>query len=136
MRIEDAQEVWASSHDTPLKALLHGYIYSEECYTIYRIKDGLPVAMFGYTRVDPLHGGIWLLGSKELENHPVRFLKESKYWLNHIQESVPLLFNVVDCRNTTHIRWIEWLGFSFIRTIQEYGPDRLPFIEFARMRCG
>lgn len=134
MREADRQEAWANAHLTPLDALKHGYVYSAEAFTIYRIEDKLPVAMFGYTKPDALYGGIWLLGSKELENHSVRFLKESRYWLNHIQDRVPLLFNVVDQRNTTHIRWIEWLDFKFIRVIPEYGAEKLPFIEFARIR--
>lgn len=134
MREADRQEVWAGACTTPLKALKHGYVYSAECFTIYRVADGLPVAMFGYTRYDALCGGIWLLGSKELENHAIRFLKESDYWLNHIHSKVPLLFNVVDKRNKEHIRWIEWLGFKFIREIPEHGHEQRPFIEFAKLR--
>lgn len=51
-----------------------------------------------------------------------------------MQAQTPILFNCVDQRNEVHINWLRWLGFKFVRIIPEYGIQKLPFIEFVRIR--
>lgn len=133
MRPADISEVWALNHFTPYEALSHAFNVSKECFSICKQVDNSPVVMFGYTQNDETYGAIWLLGSVEMEDHAVTFLRESKTCLSYIQNKVPLLYNIVDKRNTVHIKWIGWLGFRFLRVIN-FGPDNLPFIEFARIR--
>lgn len=91
--------------------------------------------MFGCVPVDETSGSVWLLGSDDLTQPPLRkqFLAEGRVWLNQLHAFRPLLFNFVDARNTVHIRWLRWMGFTFLRLHPEYGVERRPFWEFARL---
>ena len=44
-----------------------------------------------------------------------------------------MLWNIVDKRNTTHLKLLKFLGFKFLREVS-YGPNNLTFIEFCRVR--
>ena len=137
MRPEDRAEVLAASGDTPINALRYGYLYCDECFTVVAQESREPVAMFGYKVVEKDVGAVvWLLASTRLLDYRWSFLRQSRQWMDYFQTKVPLLYNAVDQRNTVHIRWLDWLGFQFIRTIPEYGTMKLPFVEFARMRHG
>jgi len=134
MRPEDRDEVWAAAGVTPHRALMLGYLQSTECFTIYEGETGRQVAMFGHCVMEKgVSSTIWLLASTHLVPHKWTFLRESRKWLDHIHAQSPLLYNVVDQRNVMHLRWIEWLGFRFIRVIPEYGFQKLPFVEFAKV---
>lgn len=134
MRDADRDEVAAAVGMPPDQALLQGYVSSTECYTIYEINGGTPVGMFGFTEIDPkLSACVWMLGSNRLLNNQWTLLRRSKEWVNRIQSRYPLLFNVIDRRNSLHIRWVEWLGFKFIRVIPQYGKQKLEFVEFVRV---
>ncbi len=134
MRPEDRAEIVAASGESPRQALFRGYIASDECYTVYRVSDGLPLAVFGNKVIDPkLSAIVWLLASTDLLQHKWEFLRKSREWVERFQDKVPLLYNAVDQRNALHIRWLSWVGFSFIGTVR--GRNNEPFIEFARLRC-
>ena len=78
-------------------------------------------------------GAIWLLGTDAITNDiPTAFLRHSKRFLPFLTEPYDMVCNIVDKRNEVHIKWIKWLGFSFIRELN-YGPKDLPFYEFARL---
>ncbi len=135
MRSEDIREVASASGSSPYDALLAGYVKSTECFTIYQIDTGRPVAMFGYS-VEPDGVGslIWMLGTDDLTKHSRVFLKRSRAIVDHIQTKATILYNAVDSRNQVHIRWLSWLGFKFVSVIEEFGKDKLPFIEFVRIK--
>jgi len=61
------------------------------------------------------------------------FLRQSKIELRKILKEYPVLFNVVDSRNEVHVRWLQWMGFTFIKKHSEYGPEKRPFYEFVRI---
>ena len=46
----------------------------------------------------------------------------------------PLLFNTVAEFQYAHIRWLRWMGFTFIRRWPHYGHAETPFLEFARLQ--
>jgi len=135
MRPEDRDEVWAALGETPRKTLFGAYVSSTECFTIYHVASGKPLAMFGYRITEPkICASIWMLAGTGLTEHRWTFLKRSKALINYIQSRAPLLYNTVDRRNDLHLRWLEWLDFKFIRTIPDFGNLKLPFVEFARLR--
>jgi hypothetical protein len=135
MRPEDRDEVWAGLGETPRKTLFGSYVSSTECFTIYHVDSGKPLAMFGYRITEPkICASIWMLAGTGLMEHRWTFLKRSKSLINYIQSRAPLLYNTADCRNAVHIKWLEWLDFKFIRTIPDFGHLKLPFVEFARLR--
>lgn len=135
MRPEDRAEVLAASGDSPINALRYGYLYCDECFTVVTQEGREPLAMFGYRVVEKDVGAVvWLLASTRLLDYRWSFLRQSRQWMDYFQTKAPLLYNAVDQRNTVHIRWLDWLGFKFIRVLPSFGKQQLPFIEFARLR--
>ena len=127
LRAADLKELRAHKAD-PETALRHGLKFSEPCYTIEH--NGQPIGMFGVAPHpgEPSVGVVWLLGSDGIadESVRIRFLRESRKWLETIAESYELLCNVVHEENELHIKWLKFLGFQFIR-------QDSPFIEFVRL---
>ncbi len=130
MRTQDAKEVWHSHGLTPLEALVFSFEKAEESFSI--IHDGQVIGMFGVGQVTPNIGIPWLLGSDELPKIAREFIPQSREWIAKVHERYDLLFNFVYANNTTSIRWLKWLGFNFIRRIDDFGVNPAPFIEFAR----
>lgn len=103
---------------------------SKPCMTI--VHKGKPVGIFGVvpTSVEGL-GGIWLVGTPEMtapENR-MRFLRESKKWVDRFHEQYPTLGNYIDSRNTVHVEWVKWLGFQIH---EETLINGVPFYMFSK----
>jgi hypothetical protein len=131
MRKQDALEVWHSHNMTPLEALRFSYDSSIESNTI--ISDsGEVIGMFGVGEISTNIGVPWLLASDALSKVARQFLPESEKWVERINERYDLLYNYVYAENKLSIRWLKWLGFSFIREIPQHGHNPAPFIEFAK----
>ena len=93
----------------------------------------------GLCGVDPVFGFrdigiVWMLGSGEIRRHQRDFLSNARRWIDLQHERYPLLTNRVDARNTQHIRWLEWMGFTMLRRIDRWGAASLPFIEFEKRK--
>ncbi|MBB4345212.1 hypothetical protein [Rhizobium leguminosarum] len=133
LREADLRELEAAGVPSAHQALQDGLRNSKHCISVVNDEDRA-VAMFGCGRfTDDDVGYIWLLGSDEIKSNPTRFLRRSKLWVDIFHKDFPILTNFVDQRNTVHIHWIRWLGFSFLRTVNSEGPGNLPFYEFARI---
>jgi len=133
LRQADLDEIKAGSGWNPYLALLVGIDASKECYTA--TIDGEPVAIFGVCGDEnPSVGRIWLLGSDIIKSHRIDFLRKSIEWVKHFQELYPVLYNNIDARNHVHIRWLQWLGFTFIQVFPNYGAEQRPFYQFVRMQ--
>ena len=76
-------------------------------------------------------GIIWMLCTPEIHRYPITFAREAKRYVDSRKE--PLLWNIVDSRNTVHLKLLKFLGFKFLRKFK-YGPYNLYFIEFCRVR--
>jgi hypothetical protein len=98
--------------------------------------EGEPVGVFGVDSVIevPMLGTIWMVSTPEINNHKREFLVKSRPVVDLLNEQFPVLTNLMDKRNTLHRRWLQWLGFVFIRRIEKWGARSLPFIEFARIK--
>lgn len=134
LRERDRAEVAAASGRDPLSALMYSAEHSDLLCTVVDA-GGRPVGMFGASAVDDDSASVWLLGSDALVQPPLRreFLREGGRFLDHLHAFRPLLFNYVDARNTVHIRWLKWVGFTFIKLHQHYGVEQRPFWEFVRI---
>ena len=75
-------------------------------------------------------GIIWMVCTPAIQEYPVTFAREAKRFVESRTE--PLLWNVVDKRNTVHLKLLKFLGFKFLREIY-HGPNNLSFIEFCRV---
>ena len=134
MREADKMEIAATGTPDPYQALWMGHRQSEPtAYTV--MADGKPISMFGVGPIEgsPKLGTIWLLGTDDITNKcPFHFLRTSKRFLPTLLEPYHMVCNIVDSRNTVHIRWMKWLGFKFIRPIM-FGPENRLFWEFAEV---
>lgn len=75
-----------------------------------------------------------MFGSDALTVNPLRsqFLRECRRYLAGMEQLYPVLFNLIDERNTVHMRWLRWMGFTFIRRTT-YGHEQRPFLEFIKL---
>lgn len=131
LRRADHNEVKAAFGLVSKEALLFSMRNTEQPFTI--IDGNTPAGIFGVAPIEEGVGAIWLLGTDALVHGKWRFLRESKKWMAHVSDGYDLLFNYVDERNYLHIRWIAWLGFTFIHRHEKYGVEQRPFLEFVRI---
>lgn len=131
LRQADKDEVKACGGWEAEEALRMSYEASEPCYA-GSLSNGEVSALFGAAPITDNVGAVWLLGTDSIDLHPIPFLRLSKKLLPLVLEPYDLVCNFVDVRNTVHIRWLQWLGFSFLRKTNR-GPFQLPFYEFARL---
>jgi hypothetical protein len=137
MRLADQKEVLAASGHTPHQALRQALKVSAVCMTA--CLDGNPIAMFGvnpdldlFKDTGVVYGHVWFLGTDESTQDPKGFMRASRKWLGILSEKYTALGNVVDARNSKHIRWIKAMGFDFIDTHTNYGKNGETFLQFFR----
>ena len=94
--------------------------------------EGEPVAMGGITPSIPKVGVVWMTSTDAILKHKTKFLRLGHPFVSEIHKDYPILTNMVDARNALHIRWLKWLGFSFLRKVDKWGAQSVPFYEFAR----
>ena len=135
MRKEDVDEVRAQTGACPKGGLLYAYFMSKPCLTVVS-RHGHLMAMGGVVPEGENIGRIWLLGCQSMVDDSIHrrwFLRKSKEKLAEMQSLYPLLFNMVDARNEVHVKWIDWLGFTFIKKHLNWGPEQQMFYEFVRI---
>jgi len=135
MRQADVEEIRASHNWSPIEAMQAGFIYSEPPFTVIQNPD-IPVAMWGVVPEfdEGLNRGrIWLLGTPGIKDVRVQFLRECSHWIRTATRGYDVVYNTIDKRNKLHIRWLKWLGFSFVREIPDHGYEQRPFLEFVRI---
>lgn len=129
IRKADTQECLASTGQAPLISLYLGFKHSVESYTGFDSNDNL-VCIYGVNS----EGAIWMSATPHIETVPMTFLKHSKLKLKELFNRYEILWNYVDARNVLHIKWLKWLGFTFINKHENYGYGQLPFYEFVQIR--
>ena len=135
MRTEDINELKAGIGACPKGGLLYAYFMSKPCLTVVS-RHGHLMAMAGVVPESQTTGRIWLLGCQSIVDDSIDkrwFLRHSKQVLAQWQKTYPLLFNVVDARNEVHVKWISWLGFTFIKKHLHWGTEDRMFYEFVRI---
>ena len=76
-------------------------------------------------------GLIWMVCTPVIHDYPLTFTRRAKRFVE--SRTAPLLWNIVDKRNTAHLKLLKFLGFKFLRELK-HGPNQLSFIEFCRVR--
>ena len=133
LRAADKAEVAAMSGRYPVNALLAG-LEGDVCLTAAS-PQGDPILMFGVAPSRfPDAGFLWMLATDDILKHRFQFLRQSPAYVDSLHDFYPLLHNYVDARNELHIRWLEWIGCTFIKTHTRMGVQRRPFHEFVRIR--
>ena len=132
LREADRKELIASSGLEPLDALTLSVDISEECNTIVT-DDNKVAGIFGVARINETTGCPWLMGTNLIKEIRSEFLRGSMDWIIEKNNEYQVLTNFVHAENTTAIRWLKYLGFSFPRLVEEYGVGKEPFYEFVRI---
>jgi len=139
LREEDRQEVLAAGGVDP-RIVLPSYVREgREVYAAGLAEEGLAELLWGIDPI-PFYDGVavvWMLSTDRIYDYPVEFVIRTREGLDQLHERFELLTNFIDARNERHIRWLKWLGFKFLRRIEQFGAQSLPFYEFAsyRQKC-
>jgi len=129
LRLADQQEIEAHGHE-PLEALYRGY---DTGPSWVGVDEHGPWGIFGvspWVDFNPSWGVPWMLTTGRMRHHSRQFLRESRAHRKLLQEGYDTLLNIVDARNTDHIRWIKWAGFEVASEPFIYGPFDMPFYQF------
>jgi len=124
LRPDDLREVVEGHGVDPTESLLHA-VQSPSCI-YFTMPNGKTAGMAG---VEP-DGQIWMLCTPVIHDYPIAFARGAKHFVE--RQPHKLLWNIVDKRNTAHLKLLKFLGFKFLREI-EFGPNKLSFIEFCRV---
>jgi len=131
LRKEDYQEIKAVTGLEPVISLRVGFKISDVPLVICN-SENIPVAMLGVVS-QGLIGAIWMVGTEDLKKISLSFIRNCKDVCNVLKSKHQLLYNYVDARNTLHINWLKWMGFTFINKHQQYGKERRLFYEFVKI---
>ena len=101
-------------------------VAQEPSCVYFTVPDGKTAGVAG---VGP-NGEVWMLCTPAIHRYPITFAREAKRWIE--QRNEKLLWNIVDSRNTVHLKLLQFLGFKFLRKF-EHGPNNIQFIEFCRV---
>lgn len=134
MRQCDRQEIWAASHELPHESLEQAL--SASPYAQTAMLDGVPCAMYGVAVANFMDdiGAPWMLATDDLEVWSLWFLKRSIRVIREMLDCCPHLFNYVDARNVTSIKWLKWLKFNVSEEPEVWGQECLPFHRFELKR--
>ena len=72
-------------------------------------------------------GMIWMLTTTAIYEYPFAFTRGAKKFVESYSHK--RLWNIIDKRNTVHLKLLKFLGFEFLEEIF-HGPNNLPFIKF------
>ena len=122
---DDRREVTEGHGHDPENALVVGINNCDSVY--FKVPNGKIAGMAGVHN----NGQIWMLCTDAIYDYPHTFAREAKRYVNARTEK--LLWNIVDERNSVHLKLLRFLGFKFLRRFP-YGPNNLSFIEFCRVR--
>ena len=133
LRQADRKECLAATGREPLGVLLDGLRLADTTMTMVA-PTGIPVGIVGVGKsaVEDA-GSIWLCATDDIEKYQMTFLRNSKQVLKQLQQEYLVLHNFADARNELHIKWLRWMGFSFINKHEQWGFEQRPFYEFVRI---
>ena len=113
MREAERHEVWASNRRTPEEALQQSLAASDRAWTCF--VHGVPAFMWGVSQpgdIPPGNGNPWLLGTDAVYEVGREFLKQSRAYVDKLQEGFARLENRVHAGNELSILWLKWCGFT------------------------
>jgi|TARA_R110000744_G_scaffold134634_1_gene243808 hypothetical protein len=144
LRDADKEELKISCGLGPVTALTKSLNDSDAAYVAVD-GEGVPILMFGVVKFTMLSFGVgnvnqdfigvpWMLGGKGIYQHTRQLKSECKEWLDVVHKDYDLLFNYVHAENPKAIRWLQWMGFTMVRLVPEYGVGKKPFYEFIKVK--
>ncbi len=113
LRDADEQEVIAAGNVNGEACLAQSFARSSLRYTV--ALGELPVAMFGIVPDEDSDrsANVWFLGAPEMSRIKKTFVKLSRKFIADFLVEYPVLWNAVDARYVSSIRWLESCGALF-----------------------
>ena len=124
LRPDDYKEVYEGHGHFPLFHLPQAAFIGDTVY--FTVPNGKTAGLAGVHT----NGAIWMLCTPAIHAYPIPFAREAKRFVDSRKEKI--LWNIVDKRNTVHLKLLKFLGFKFLRELK-HGPNQLTFIEFCRV---
>ena len=124
LRPDDFREIYEGHGQIPSIHLPQVAFYGDSVY--FTVPNGKTAGLAGVQE----NGLIWMLCTPAIHDYPLTFAREAKRYVESRNEKI--LWNIVDKRNTVHLKLLQFLGFKFLRELK-YGPNQLTFIEFCRV---
>ncbi len=131
MREIDKIEAYYQTGKEPEDALRLTYLYGQQVLTIAGDEDQ-PMGLCGVI----VNGVIWMVSTEELfskRKYKIQLIRQGKEWVDNLLESYKILYNYVYAENTSAIKWLKALGFTFVKLHESYGYQKKPFYEFLRI---
>jgi len=125
LRDDDYREVKEGHGHNPLRYIPQSSFYGDTVW--FEVPNGKTAGLAGVQD----GGQVWMLCTNAIHEYPLTFAREAKRFIESRKEE--LLWNIVDKRNTAHLKLLKFLGFKFLRELK-HGPNQLTFIEFCRVR--
>ncbi len=115
MRSHDYAELWELTRTGPEEAVRRSINMSQESYIGYW--NGTPACVFGcFTAYIGMVGVPWFLGTDEVTEHPVAFLRWARRYVTDMKARHTLLQNIVHSQNTPSVVFLTALGFELGET--------------------
>jgi hypothetical protein len=130
LQLEDRQELEGLGL-TDMRLALRLSVANSDNPICFWNPDGMICGVAGVSRTDAQSGAIWMLTTPYVRQYPKLFFKEAKKWLAK-QTNYDLLYNIADPRNQLHLKLLHLLGFKRLSYVS-VGPDRLTYVEFAKL---
>ena len=131
MREMDRLETYYQTDMTPEDALSVTFLGSQINMTIAS-DDDEPIGLCGVFK----DGCIWCIATDELfdnKKYRIQLIRQGREWVDKLLESYKILYNYVYAENTSAIKWLKSLGFTFVNYHKEFGLQQKPFYEFLRI---
>ena len=131
MREMDKLEALYQADQDPETALKVSYLASKEVMAICGDEDN-PIGICGVTA----NGCIYMVSTEELfdnKKYRIQLIRQGRKWVDNLLESYKILYNYVYAENTSAIKWLKALGFTFVKLHESYGYQKKPFYEFLRI---
>jgi hypothetical protein len=114
MRERDKAEViagWGDPHAAILNALWHSPRYARTCF--YGLE---PLAIYGLSGLTILGDSaqVWCFGTTAIDRHPIVFARASRLALATLYRHASVLTNVVDATDAAAMRWLNFLGATYV----------------------
>ena len=131
MRVIDKIEAFYQSGQSPEDAVAYTYLCSNITMTVAGDNDQ-PMGLCGVAD----NKCIWFVATDELfdnKKYRIQLVRQGKEWVDNLLESYKILYNYVYAENTSAIKWLKALGFTFVKLHESYGYQKKPFYEFLRI---
>ena len=133
MRIEDRRELAEVHGVTSAIGTILAVEASREKEVYIGFNKDTPEIIFGLGRCNFSGVGCpWLLATDGIKSVPIATIRSARLFVNNWLDQTPILTNIVDARNTIHLKWLHLLGFKFFPDQREV--NHVPIKQFYRIK--